>query len=196
MDLHRFFTHLGAHSFISKALSKLQTRYPTSVTARERMKLIRGMVLLLIAILMGWLSLESSIQNGKELFSREHTLPPLAWKASLTHFHLEAQNNLEPFSSLLKTHPDPYSNSSEIWANENGCAVYLAKSPHALDSQKSPGPELWVCPEKLTSQKWVNLGTGIIGFERLLAFLEKYQPKIESKHALIRNLIDPKEIRY
>ena len=147
------------------------------------------MILLFISIFLGWLSLQSSIENGKNLFFEEHRLPSQVWQDSLHHYHLEIQKNIELNSIILKSHPDPYSESSHIWANQNGCWVYISHSPY----QKDQGPELWTCSTtQQPSLSWVKLGTGIKGFEQTLDFLAQHQHKSVEK----RNWIDPKEIRY
>jgi hypothetical protein len=163
---------------------------------KEKLKLLRGIVCLFLAIVLGWASLQASQEKGRFFFARHHWPLYPAWKETLASFQLQHQEQLSKWTTLFKTLPDAFSDSSEIWANENGCYVYLAKTPFNRDT----GAEFWACAAAAPIAKWVNLGSGVEGFDRLIEFLNQHKPLLvqiaQKKPNPRRNLVDPKEIRY
>jgi len=193
--LYRFVPHhLQQH--LSIALSKLQDRRAEATRDPEKIKTIRGLSFVFLSLILGWASVELCQSNGIDFFQNSHWPSHSLFGNTLKSYSLLKQTNLSDWTSLLKTQPDAFSESSSIWVSENGCYVYLAKSPYAEDNSAL----FWSCTPhesgKENKTPWKNLGTGIAGFERLVEFLDK-RPTLPAQTNLTRrNIIDPKEIRY
>jgi hypothetical protein len=203
MELSHRHLRSAFHAKFSRTLSRIQisgfATKPNLAKLKldaEKSKLLRGVAFLFLAIIFAWVSLVASEEKGRLLFARTHWPQPQAWNETLASFQLKHQEQLGNWTALFKTLPNAFSDSSEIWANENGCYVYLSKSPFG----HNVSAEFWTCAQPLAPTKWVNLGSGIEGFDRLIDFLNKNRPKLvqisTKKTPLHRNVIDPKEIRY
>lgn len=188
--------HLTSHFRLFKTLQEriraIQTRSATTKPDPQKLKTIRGLTLVFISILLGWISLQASETSSVGKY-RFRTWPLASvWKVSLQNQGLIQRSNLGDFSKSLQNHPDPFSSQAFIWVSSNGCMVYLPSSPY-----QDHGSELWTCePNPPPPSQWIQAGSGLDGFEKLMPFLEKTLKKQPRPPKVTLNPIDPKEIRY
>jgi hypothetical protein len=177
---------------VRERLSAIQARCRTTRIDPEKLKTLRGLALIFLAVIFAWISLISSQSISINRYRSSHWPKSSVWKTLLRDFGFKSQSNLGEFSRQLQNHPDAFSDEPAIWISQNGCMIYVTQSPYQNRSS-----ELWVCETKpKTPQAWAKIGSGTTGFENLVEFLEKLPKKVPTLRAAIVYKVDPKEIRY
>jgi hypothetical protein len=192
MELNRRIASFHVFETIRRRLSAIQMASSKTTNHSEKIKMIRGLVLIFLALIFAWISLEATAASGVARY-RSETWP----KESLLDTVLKERGfvrraSLGEYSRQLQNHPDAFSSQSMVWVTPDSCLIYLS-TPGFADSSS----QLWTCEvDPKPPVSWHKLGSGIEGFENLQEFLEK-RPKISlSGHKVRLNIVDPKEIRY
>lgn len=173
-------------------LSHLQKPRVSAEPNPERLKTIRGLVLIFFSLLMGGISLQLTQQASVTRYRMQTWPLRSVWVLLLENRGLKPRTELGEFRLHLETHPSAFSGEAILWASADGCMVYLPSSPY-----RDRTPELWTCdPIPKPPQKWAKLGSGLDAVERLMEFLQKIPKKASAPASVRRNIIDPKEIRY
>ena len=194
MDLHRRWNTHAWLSTLQRRLSSISTGRPLSIGNPEKIKLIRGVALVLTSLALAWISAQICKENSMLYFKNTEWPPASTWKWSLQGFGFSPQAHLGDSALPLKTHPDPYSLESQIWITRHHGLIYLTHSPY----QKDHEPELWISRSitEPNPAQWERIGSGLNGIHRLVEVLESPSNLDQFKIPSARKYIDPKEIRY
>jgi hypothetical protein len=192
MDIFHFHRNFRLLNRLQTSLERFTKNSPKPTKNPEIIKIARGMGLLAISALLGLLSNSATEKRTREeVLNREwpdvtiwrNTLRSAGWSPFET-------NDL---SLLLKNHPNPVSESADIWISENKCFIFVPKSPYSKPDARSEGPELWACAtgreQPKSVIKWHKIGGGYDGVNQL-ARIKLPTAKKQASY------IDPKEIRY
>ena len=189
MDMRIIFNSHAWFKNISNKLSALPRPNPSTAS---NLKTIKGGVMILMGIMLCFYAYQTSLQVGAEEFDLKSWPPSLVWKKMLEEWGLK-QYSISENPEILEGHPNPYSQAKEIWIREDLNVIYIASSPFQENHY-----ELWSRSELKQKHKlnWIRLGSGASAFNTLVQRMTLAQVKTTKKTVIIRNLVDPKEIRY
>ncbi len=188
--------HFGRHIYrmlrekIHAVLPRLQKSGPLPKLSLEALKILKGLSLLFVSIFFAWISYQNSKVTGAEEYQSEHWPPKRVWKNNLQNLGLKGISEPEKWDSVLKNLSLHESTRNQIQVSQDGCFVYLSHSPF------QDAAELWSCERAQAPLEWISMGSGYLGFENLIKFIEKLpeKPKLASK--IKPKSIDPKEFHY
>jgi hypothetical protein len=181
---HAFYEklHLSLRSFFKNGKERKFTA--------ETLKTSRGLALLFVAIILAWISVAATENQATENYRLNHWPQESVWKQMLQNRGLVPQTKIGSFNALLKNHPDAYSEEKRIWISPDTCAVYLTQSPYRK------GPELWTCDSDAKAASWKALGSGLVGFEKLIDLFESTPKFAKAAPRKSAYKVDPKEFHY
>jgi hypothetical protein len=192
MEPHRRPSRLSFFTTIRERLRALQTASAKAKSDPQKIKTFRGLVLVFLAIVFGWISLQATETSGIAKYRMQTWPKESVWKKMLAENGLSLKTNIGDYGPQLQTHPDAFSGEALIWVSPDGCMVYIPGSPYHDRSS-----ELWTCElNPKPPRQWMKAGSGIDGFEKLVDFLEKSPKKTPIALKPRLNIVDPKEIRY
>ncbi len=178
------------HQSFSKLLSRFQSGRGTSKRNFETIKIARGLILLFFFIGLAWISIEATETEGIARYRRSHWPNKNLWMGMLKEHGLTWHSDLSPYLNFLKSHPHPFAEDPSFWVTKDGCSVLIPKIP----GQNKP--EFWSCSSLPSTAEWLDLGSGLVGVEKLAAFMEKNPIKFTPKPKVRTKEIDPKEFHY
>ena len=194
MDILRRWSLNSKFQIFYERVSRFSIRRALPSANPEKIKLIRGFVLVLMAILFAWTSLQATQENSFVFFRNTEWPHVKLWKLSLNGLGYHAEPQVADYSLALQSHPAPYSEETALCISEDRCLIYLTHSPF----QSEQTPELWVCSggKPKAQTHWNKIGAGLNGIHRLMTTLENVPQNRENPSSIARNRVDPKEIRY
>lgn len=172
----------------SEALSRLQKRGPEAKLSVETIKIVRGLVTLAIAVGLAFVSHTVSRRSAILAWRSSHWESRVTWELLLHQWGFQKNSQLEKYLYLFRSEPLLFTEESILWVTEDACSIYIHQSPY------QPGAELWICQGKPPKQRWINLGSGLDAFDRLIQFFETHPHRSAAPKRSIP--IDPKELRY
>jgi|GEM_PF-3197380 len=192
MELRRRLARGRLFERISRSIREFQARRAGAKPDAQKIKVLRGLTLVFLSMVLGWISFQATESSSIARYRLQAWPQAEVWRTTLDRAGLVLRPRLGDYARQLQTHPHAFSDDRSIWISDDGCLVYLPASPYRENE-----PELRTCvPEPKPPVHWIQAGSGLEGFENLIAFLGQIPQKMPSSPHPRRNLIDPKEIRY
>jgi len=167
---------------ILSTVTKLQKNNSYPEPNSEAITIARGIVLLLLAVLLAWVSKTETESNTRNRLLQNEWPETQVLHSILTQGGWTLTKT--DLSNALRNHPDPFSSESMLWESDDHCMILLTQASE---------PQLWSCAtshSKINPRlKWRKIGSGYAGVNKL-AQIEL--PKVKKTVSYI----DPKEIRY
>lgn len=192
MDISLLFHRSRIFKSLSQTMEKLQRSRPNSQPSPEALKITRGLVMVLVALLFGWIG-----KSTTEADTRNRILGG-EWPEQVILTDVLKQRGWIPKDmtdrdTLTKSLPGHLIEKPGIWTTEDQCMVFINQSNPLSHLNTGDALQLWVCSGISTKPKnkspWKWLGSGYDGVNQLA----RIKPSILKKSA---SYIDPNEIRY
>lgn len=182
MDISLLRNRMFQFKNLLKAIATIEKNNTSPAADPEIVKIGRGICLLLTAVFLAWLSkTETENKTRTSILQGEWPNTQVIHSVLKQGGWLPAEQG--EYTTLLKNHPDPFSEVSTLWETEDHCLIYL----------NLPKPELWFCAaghnKPKSKIKWHKIGGGYAAINQLSLISVQLPKKTVS-------YIDPKEIRY
>jgi len=177
---------------LHQALSRLQGRDRGARLAPETLKLLRGIVLVMIACTLAWLSVLSARETTIIEYRKSHVPPPAVWRGLLLSKGYQSVSSPSERAHLIEGSSPFLESPSDLQAGPGLTTLIFPRG------SLSSVTEVWHREVGFLpgSKTWTRMSSGLEGLEALSKSFET-SPQSPRPHPKTKaKFIDPKEIRY